>query len=64
MVQRSKNPGFAFEARQAIPIVSESGRQCLDGNITSKFGVAPAVNLSHPAGTEEPDNFARSNASP
>jgi hypothetical protein len=57
MVERRKELRFTFESRKAIGIGEDLVRQDLDGDIASKPRVARAIDLSHPAGTEQALQF-------
>ena len=53
MVQRGEHPCLAFEAHDVFGIVSERAREDLDGYVASQPGVARAIHLAHPAGTDQ-----------
>ena len=47
MVQRGEDPGFAFEARQAIGIVRERLRQNLERHVSVELGISRSIHLIH-----------------
>jgi hypothetical protein len=49
MVQRRQDPGFAVEARQAVGVSGEFGRQDFDRDLAPEPGVARAMHDPHAA---------------
>jgi hypothetical protein len=62
MVQRSKNVGFAAEARKPLRVMRERLRQNLHRNVASELGVARAIDLAHAARAEGSEDFIRTEA--
>ena len=52
---------FALEARQTIRIEREDVRQHFERNVAIQFGVASAIDLTHPAATERGQNLVVAN---
>jgi len=53
MTERSEEPCFLLESRQALGIVAEGFRQDLDRDIATKDGVADAVDVAHATGPQQ-----------
>jgi len=51
--------GFALEAGVGLRVRRQVRGQHLDGDVAAKAGVAGPVNLPHPAGAYQADNFVR-----
>jgi hypothetical protein len=66
VVQRREHPGFALEAREALEVAREDGRQHLDGDVAAELEIMGAIDLAHSAfakfggDLEDPDAGARS----
>src|SRR4029079_1277929 len=57
VVERTGGAGLLLQAAESFRVVRELGGQNLDGDIAAEAGFPRAIDLSHPAGTERPDNF-------
>ena len=53
MVQRREHPRLALEAREAIRVGRELGRQDLDRDVAPELRVARAIHLAHAARADE-----------
>lgn len=63
MVERGQHLRFALEARESLRICRECLGQELQGYVASKFRVACAIELAHPARSEQADYFVRAETS-
>ena len=52
-----------FETVLAIAIEAECGGQDLDGDLAAQARIARAIDLPHPAGPDDADDFVRAQAS-
>ena len=59
MVQGRDGPRFVFESTQAIRVIGDRRREHLDGDCAIEPRVAGFVDLTHPAGAKERDDFVR-----
>jgi hypothetical protein len=57
MIERREHLRFATEPGETIDIVSDPRQQNLDRDVASQLRIAGAIDLSHAAGTQRPDNF-------
>jgi hypothetical protein len=62
MVQRRQRFRFALEPREPLGIRREYLRQDLDRDLAVEPGVTGAVDLAHPTGTEQREDFVRAEA--
>src|SRR5437762_6014087 len=62
MVQRGGGAGLLFEAREAVAIVGDPGRQDLDRDLASELRVPGLPDLSHASGAERREDFVRAQA--
>ncbi len=62
MVQRRGGAGLLFEAREAVSIVGDPGRQNLDRDLASELRVPGLPDLSHASGAERREDFVRTQA--
>ena len=59
MIERGEEAGFAREARPALGVSGEVGRQDLDRDVAPELAVARAIDLTHAASTERRDDRVR-----
>lgn len=52
MVEGGEQTGFLLEAGEALGVAREGFRQDFDGHLAAELGVAGAVDLTHPTGTD------------
>ena len=57
MIQRREQPGLALESRAPFGIRRERVRQNLDRHLASKLGIPRAVDVPHPARSEQGSNL-------
>jgi hypothetical protein len=50
-------PGLALEALQPVGVCGDVLRQDLEGDLAIELGVARAVDLAHPPGTERGEDL-------
>ena len=62
VIQRRQHLGLALKSQEAVRICSGDTGQNLDRDVAFEAGVACAVDLPHPAGTDDRDDFIHSNA--
>ena len=59
MVQCRQHLRLTLEPREHFRIVDEVARQGFDSNLSAQFFVAATINLSHAAGPDQAEDFAR-----
>ena len=52
MIQRGQGPGFAAEARQAVRVGGDIGRQHLERDIAAEPVIVGPIHVAHSAGAE------------
>ena len=57
MIQRSKKPRLALEARQAVFVSRERFGKDFDRDFTAELGVAGPIDFAHPARTDEREDL-------
>ena len=62
MVQRGEQLRFTLKPGDSIAIVHESVGQNLERHFTAEFRVARAIDLTHPSGADEGDDFVDAKA--
>ncbi len=60
MVERRDRARLAFEPPQPVAVGREGGRQDLDRDAAPEPRIARTIDLAHPAGAEQADDFIRS----
>ena len=64
MVERRQQACLALEARQAVRISRERGRDNLDRHVAAERGIARAIDLAHAARPKEADDLVRPQTRP
>src|SRR5262245_51932499 len=64
MIEGCEHPRFVLEAGQSIGVARKRLCQNLDGDVSSKPGIARAVDLTHPARAEGRNDFVRTDTPP
>ena len=59
MIERRDRAGLTFEARDAIGVAVDGGRQHLDRDAGAQAGIARLIDLAHAAGANGADDFIR-----
>src|SRR5262249_25595136 len=59
VIQRGEDLSFAFEAREAVGVNRELGRENLQRDIAIELCVACAIHLAHPAAPKGGKDFER-----
>src|SRR5262245_54357057 len=62
MIEHRHGLRLALEAREALGVSRESGRQDLDGDVAVESAVARPVDLTHPARAESGDDLVGSDS--
>ena len=62
MIERREDLGFAAEARDALRVSGEQGRQDLDRDLAFELRVLRAIDLAHAARAERGDDFVGTEA--
>src|SRR5215813_4666246 len=64
MVEGGEDLSLTFEARHAVGIQDEFGRQDLQRDVAIQFGIAGSIHFAHPARTNGGLDFVRAKAGP
>ena len=62
MIERREDLSFALEARETFGIGRDRRRQHLDRDVTMEVGVAGAIDLTHPPGSNGRDDLIGADA--
>ncbi|MEO6400549.1 MAG: hypothetical protein ABIP62_00915 [Vicinamibacteria bacterium] len=62
VIERRQQPGFAFEASQALWVLSEGAGQDLDRDIPAELRIPGAIDLAHATRADGTNNLIRSEA--
>ena len=57
VIELRKEPGLSLESVQAFFVSCELLRKDFDGDVTSEFGIAGSIDLSHTTRTNSLDDF-------
>ena len=63
VIQRGEDLRLTLEAREAVGVLAERGRQDFQRDVATERHIARAIHLAHPAGAERRDDFIGAEAS-